>query len=69
MHSKKFYLDLLERAVWTFAQGGAAVVIAQQAFNSLALKAALIAGGLAVVKAFVAGQFGKPDSAALPETK
>ncbi len=69
MHSSRFYLDLLERAVWTFVQGFAAVLIIQGHFTILSLYAGATAGGLAICKAIVAGQFGNTNSAALPETK
>ena len=60
---RTFYLDLLERSVWTFAQAFAAVLIAsgvdlaaQDA--SIVNKAAMaaIAGGIAVLKSLLANQ-------------
>lgn len=67
--NSKFWKDLAERAAWTFGQAAAGVAIAAGGFGAEVWKAAAIAGGLSICKAFVAGQFGKPDSAALPETQ
>lgn len=62
---KTFYLDLLERSVWTFVQAFAAQLIASgleftQTITDLSIadKAAIaaVAGGVAVLKSLVANQ-------------
>ena len=58
------YLDLLERAVWTFVQAAAASIIVSQGFGAEVWKVAAVAGGLAVVKCVVAFQVGDKQSAA-----
>ena len=60
---KNKYLDLLERAVWTFVQAAAAVILVQQSFGVEVWKVAAVAGGLAVVKALAAFQTGDRNSA------
>jgi hypothetical protein len=63
---KKFYLDLLERSVWTFIQAAGGIAIASGGFGVEVWKAALYAGGFAVLKALAASQIGK-HTAALPD--
>lgn len=53
---RAFYLDLLERAVWTFAQGFAAFWIVTGDVDGPTLKAALVAGGISVAKSVIANQ-------------
>ncbi len=59
---KRFYADLLERAVWTFLQAFAGVLVADGALSgvdlpiSAKLTAAAVAGVVAVGKALVLGQ-------------
>lgn len=65
MFSKKFLIDLVERSVWTFVQGFAAVVIVQGHFGVDALKLGAVAGGLSVLKSILAYNVGAED-AALP---
>lgn len=63
MFTKSFALDLLERALSTFAQaflGAYAVVGAEKA-----AAAAGIAAGIAILKGLAASQVGAPDSASL----
>ena len=62
---KNKYLDLLERAVWTFVQAAGASIIVSQGFGADVWKVAAVAGGLAVVKCLVAFQVGDKNSAAL----
>lgn len=61
--SRKFLLDLTERAVSTFVQAFAAVIVAQQRLDSLALKAAAAAGVLSVAKGLAARGVGDRESA------
>ena len=60
---KNRYLDLLERATWTFIQAASAVILVEQNFGAAVWKVAAVAGGLAVVKALVAFQSGDRNSA------
>ena len=62
--SKRWYLDMAERAVWTFAQAAAAILIVQQSWNIDVLKVAVTAGGIAILKAILATRIGDGDSAA-----
>lgn len=64
MTRRIFYLDLLERVSWTFAQGFCAFWIITGAIDADTLKAGLVAGGLAVAKALLATQIGDQNSAA-----
>lgn len=64
--SKRFYLDVLERAAWTFIQAAAGVAITAGGFGVEVWKAAAVAGGLAICKALVAGRIGK-RTGALPD--
>lgn len=63
--SREFVLDVAERAISTFVQAFAAVVVARQTVDSLTLKAALVAGGLAVAKGVAARGKGDPETASL----
>jgi hypothetical protein len=62
---KKFYLDMLERVLWTAIQsGGAAWLATGLSFDALTLK---VAGGAALasaVKCLVASRVGDSSSAA-----
>jgi hypothetical protein len=53
---RAFYFDLLERALWTFAQGFAAFWIVTGEVDGPTLKAALVAGGISVAKSLVANK-------------
>lgn len=65
---KIYYLDLLERAVWTFIQGFAAFWIITGEVDRETLLAALVAGAISVAKSIVAKGIGSQDSAAtLPQ--
>lgn len=69
MFNKAFLLDLLERSVWTFLQAGSAVLIVDgmDDISMAALKTALVAGGIAVVKGLIASRVGNSNTAqALP---
>lgn len=66
MNRKAFYLDLAERTLWTFVQAAAAVLIVDQDFTPAALKIALTAGAIAVLKALIASRIGKPDASTIP---
>lgn len=61
---KIFYLDLLERALWTFAQGFAAFWIVTGQVDDQTVTGALIAGGISVGKSILASSVGDPNSAA-----
>lgn len=65
MFSKAYLKDLAERAVSTFAQAAAGIIIASGGFGVLVWKAAAVAGGLAVVKALAARGTRDPESASL----
>jgi hypothetical protein len=61
----KSFVDLLERAGWTFAQAFFAVIVANEAGVGLdALKVAGIAGGMAVAKFILvkADEYQRKDS-------
>jgi hypothetical protein len=64
MPRRKFYFDLIERALWTFAQSAAAVLIVSQDWTPDILKIAAVAGGLAVLKAVGATRIGGDSSSA-----
>lgn len=61
---KVFYLDLIERVSWTFAQGFCAFWIITGEIDGETLVGGLVAGGLSVAKALLAVRVGDPDSAA-----
>lgn len=64
-----FYADLAERSLWTFVQAFAAVWIVTGEFDATTLKAAAVAGVIAVVKALAASRVGQHNSAStLPES-
>lgn len=56
MSRRTFYFDLLERAIWTFAQGFAAFWIVTGNTDWLTLKAALVAGAISVGKSIISNQ-------------
>lgn len=58
------YLDLLERVLWTFAQGFAAEWIVTQSIDGQTLKVAAVAGAVAAVKCVLAFQVGSGNTAA-----
>lgn len=60
--SKKWVADTAERVGWTFLQGGLGL-LSVETFDLPVEYAALIAAGLALVKAAVARKVGNPDSA------
>jgi hypothetical protein len=67
--SRKYLEDVAERAASTFIQAAVAIILANQVISFDVLKAAAIAGGLAVVKAYGARFVGDPDSAGLTGSK
>lgn len=64
MPRKVFYLDLLERVLWTFVQGFLAFWIVTGEVDSETLAAALIAGAISAAKSLLATQVGDKNSAA-----
>ena len=73
MFTREFWKDAAERSLWTFIQAFGGFLFASQVLDESnwqsVLVGALVAGGLAVVKALAATKFGNKESAALPETK
>lgn len=69
MPKSRFYFDLIERSVWTFLQAGAAIMIVEQDWNISALKVALVAGGIAVMKAIIATRVGGDENSAATLTE
>lgn len=65
MKQRSYYIDLAERAAWTFVQGFASFWIVTGDIDSATLVGGLVAGALSVAKSIVAGQIGDRDSAAL----
>lgn len=61
---KKFYLDLLERVLWTFVQGAAAEWIVTTSIDEQTFKVAAVAGAVAVAKCLLATQIGASNTAA-----
>jgi hypothetical protein len=61
---KLYYLDLLERVLWTFLQGFAAawVILGDLSVDSLAV--GVVAGLVALAKGIAAKTIGSPESAA-----
>jgi hypothetical protein len=55
--------DLLERVASTFVQSAVGIIVASGGFGVEVWKAAAVAGGLAVVKAYGARFVGNPDTA------
>lgn len=69
MNRRAFYADLAERSAWTFVQAFAAVWLVTGDFDGTTLKAAAVAGAIAVVKGLAASQVGTHGSAStLPES-
>jgi hypothetical protein len=60
---KKFYLDMLERVVWTFIQGFLAVWIVTGDLDGETLKVAAVAGAVSVAKCLLATQVGAGNTA------
>ena len=72
--TKAQFLDLIERAAWTFAQAFVGIIIASGLIDTAstdlnAWKAAGIAALIAGVKAVIAQQFGNGTAATLPATR
>lgn len=65
MFTKRYLLDLLERATATFVQAFAAAVIYYGDVNLVTLKLAAIAGALSVAKSLAARGVKNPESASL----
>ena len=64
---RSWFLDALERVVWTGLQAGSGIIIATNSFDLITLKAAGIAAGLAVVKCIAARGVGSSnDASTLP---
>lgn len=61
--NRKLLQDVGERTFWTFLEAGAGVVVAAGGFGVNVLKAAAVAGGIAIAKGILAGQFGNRRSA------
>lgn len=61
--NRGFVRDVAERAISTFAQAFAAVIVVEQTLNVAVLKVACVAGVLSVAKAIAARRVGDPDSA------
>lgn len=59
-----FYLDLLERVAWTFAQGFLAFWIITGDIDTMTITGGLVAGGLSAAKSLLAVKIGDPNSAA-----
>ena len=55
--------DVIERAASTFVQAAVGVIVASNGFGVQVWKAAAVAGGIALAKAFAARKVGDPDSA------
>lgn len=64
MPRKIFYLDLLERLVWTFIQGFVAFWVMTGEVDRDTLIAGVIAGAISVAKSLLATQIGDKNSAA-----
>lgn len=75
MFTKKFWIDVTERAIKTFAQTllatGALDVMSTDLATSLSTKAfgALLAAGVSVITSLASTGFGQRDSASLVDTK
>jgi hypothetical protein len=61
---KVYYLDLLERVLWTFVQGFAAAWLVLGDFSRESFMVGLAAGCVALAKGVVAKTFGDHSSAA-----
>lgn len=67
---KEFYLDLLERALWTFVQGFAAAWLVTSELTTAALMVGVVGGLISVAKSIVAKGVGDKESAStLPKSK
>lgn len=65
MEAKKiYYLDLLERVVWTLIEGALGFWIDHAMTGEVTWRGVLYAGGLAAAKAIVARRIGDRNSAA-----
>ena len=64
MFTVTFLRDMAERVIWTFVQAASAVLLVEQDWTPDALKIAVTAGGIAVLKAIVASRIGNHESAA-----
>lgn len=64
--TREQYVKIAERSAWTFVQAAGAVLIVQQQLTWLVLKAAAVAGALAVVKGLAAVRVGKTGEPSLP---
>lgn len=62
---REFIQDVAERAISTFVQAFAAVIVARGTLDMLALKAAAVAGALSVAKGLAARNVGTKGSAGL----
>ena len=68
--TKKLFLDMLERAAWTFAEAFLAVYVVTDVSSVKTAAVAGAAAAVAVVKGFVASRVGEPGTAAtLPAVK
>lgn len=63
-NKKLFYLDLLERVVWTFIQAAAGAALDLLVTGEITFRAVAIAGVIALLKGLVATKIGSPNSAA-----
>lgn len=61
---KRFYLDVLERVLWTTVQAFAAELLVTQTLDSQTVRIAAVGAGLAGLKCILATQVGDSDSAA-----
>lgn len=61
---KAFYVDLAERAAWTFVQGFLAVWVVTAEVSMENLQVAAVAGLVSVAKSFLGKGVGDKDSAA-----
>lgn len=65
MDAKKiYYLDLLERVVWTLIEGALGFWIDHAATGEVTWRAVVYAGAIAVAKAILAKRIGSSQSAA-----
>lgn len=70
--TKKLFIDIAERSVWTFIQGATSVLLLSGFLDTAAWKAAVVGGVaavLALVKGTAASRIGSPATAAtLPDS-
>lgn len=64
--TKAFYLDLLERVIWTFVQGFLGAWLVTGDFDGTALKIGVVAGAVSVAKCLLAVNIGHGTAAAVP---